>query len=237
MSRRSVLISLGLVLVGTATAVVIFMISISLSEDRGDEIVELVPTVDATERATAVPLLTTRVPAAAPKPAFVLNTVTAELIAPLEELVSDEAAASAASEPTPEPKTYPIPTASSPEDNSEATEESPAAAAATTTKATEEPNQAPTSTQQNEATAITLHQPAASLNGIPIDQIVVMPDEVKQRAQEIFDVGQQKGRNPRAFSKVGDSTIENPHFLARFDDGPYDLGIYSYLQPTIDYYT
>ncbi|MBN1964476.1 MAG: hypothetical protein JW910_07505, partial [Anaerolineae bacterium] len=42
--------------------------------------------------------------------------------------------------------------------------------------------------------------------------------------------------DPHAFSKIGDSTIENPHFLARFDVGPYNLGEYVYLQPVIDYF-
>ena len=48
--------------------------------------------------------------------------------------------------------------------------------------------------------------------------------------------GQALGRNPRAFSKVGDSTIENPHFLVRFDEGPYNLGEYAYLQGAIDHF-
>jgi hypothetical protein len=42
--------------------------------------------------------------------------------------------------------------------------------------------------------------------------------------------------NAHAFSKVGDSTIENPHFLARFDEGTYNLGDYAYLQSVIEYF-
>jgi hypothetical protein len=63
-----------------------------------------------------------------------------------------------------------------------------------------------------------------------------MSDDVKEHVREIFANGQTLGRNPKAFSKVGDSTIENPHFLARFDEGPYNLGQYAYLQAVIDYY-
>jgi hypothetical protein len=63
-----------------------------------------------------------------------------------------------------------------------------------------------------------------------------MPANVQENARAIFAAGQALGRNPRAFSKVGDSTIENPHFLARFDEGPYNLGEYAYLQGVIDHF-
>jgi LysM repeat protein len=81
-------------------------------------------------------------------------------------------------------------------------------------------------------------QPASttSINGIELDAIVVMPEDVAQNVGQIFLVGQALGRDPRSFSKLGDSTIENPHFLTRFDDGPYNLGNYTYLQPVIDYF-
>jgi LysM repeat protein len=75
-----------------------------------------------------------------------------------------------------------------------------------------------------------------ALNGIALESIVVMPDNVTQNVRRIYLVGQTLGRDPRAFSKLGDSTIENPHFLTRFDDGPYNLGDYGYLQPVIDYF-
>jgi len=78
--------------------------------------------------------------------------------------------------------------------------------------------------------------PSANVNGIPIDSIAVMPEGVIQHIRNIFSIGQSLGRNPRAFSKLGDSTIENPHFLARFDGGPYNLGAYSYLQGIISFY-
>lgn len=75
-----------------------------------------------------------------------------------------------------------------------------------------------------------------SVNGLAWEKIVVMPPETIARAREIFVVGQSLGRNPRAYSKVGDSTTENPHFLARFDEGPYNLGPYTHLEPAIDYF-
>ena len=72
------------------------------------------------------------------------------------------------------------------------------------------------------------------LNGLPWESIIVLSPEAAAHAREIFAAGQARGRNPHAFSKVGDSTTENPHFLARFDEGTYNLGPYAYLQPAID---
>ena len=78
--------------------------------------------------------------------------------------------------------------------------------------------------------------PPDNVNGVKVDTFVVMPPVVQENMRKIFASGQVLGRNARAFSKVGDSTIENPHFLARFDSGPYNLANYAYLQPVIDYF-
>jgi hypothetical protein len=82
----------------------------------------------------------------------------------------------------------------------------------------------------------TSEPPRPAVNGVPWEAIVVMPPGVAARAREIFAAGQALGRNLHAYSKVGDSTTENPHFMARFDDGPYNLGAYAYLQPAIDHF-
>jgi hypothetical protein len=74
------------------------------------------------------------------------------------------------------------------------------------------------------------------VNGIPYESIIVLPEPALQRAREIYAAGQAIGRNPRAYAKVGDSTTENPHFLARYDTGPYELGQFVSLQPVIDYF-
>ena len=76
-------------------------------------------------------------------------------------------------------------------------------------------------------------QPIA-VNGVPFESIVAMPPEVVDHVREIFATGQAPGRNPHAYAKNGDSTTENPYFLARFDEGPYNLGAYAHLQPVID---
>lgn len=77
---------------------------------------------------------------------------------------------------------------------------------------------------------------AITVNDIPPASIVVMPDDVRANVRAIFEAGQTQGRNAQAFSRLGDSTIENPQFLSRFDGGPYNLGPYAYLQGMIDNY-
>jgi LysM repeat protein len=101
--------------------------------------------------------------------------------------------------------------------------------------ATEVPSQA--------AALVTLEPSQTSLpplpptvNGVPIAEIAVLPRDTRRNIRAIFKSGQDLGNNARAFSKVGDSTIENPFFLARFDEGPYNLGEFAHLQGVIDYY-
>ena len=72
--------------------------------------------------------------------------------------------------------------------------------------------------------------------GLPLDLLILIDDATIANVQAIYARGQEMGNDPRAFSKIGDSTIENPHFLTRFDDGPYTLGDFAALQPMIDYY-
>lgn len=101
---------------------------------------------------------------------------------------------------------------------------------------------------ESSVTAITPAKPAPggmpqslpaqiAVNGVPLAEFVVMPAEVKQHIHTIYRQGQAQGRNPRAFAKVGDSTIENRFFFAAFDRGGYRLGDYAYLQDTIDWYS
>ena len=78
--------------------------------------------------------------------------------------------------------------------------------------------------------------PPPLINGMAFESVIVLPDNVRQNVHAIFAHGQSLGNNPRAFSKLGDSTIEHPFFLGRFDDGPYNLGSYGYLKGAIDYF-
>lgn len=78
--------------------------------------------------------------------------------------------------------------------------------------------------------------PTNFVNGVPVEHFIVMTDEVKENIRRIFAHGQELGRNAHAFSKLGDSISLTSHYLARFDQRRYNLGIYQELQPTIDYY-
>jgi hypothetical protein len=79
--------------------------------------------------------------------------------------------------------------------------------------------------------------PPASINGLAFESVIVLPDTVRENIRAIYAQGQALGNNPRAFSKLGDSTIEHPFFLGRFDDGPYNLGAFGYLKGAIDYFS
>ena len=74
------------------------------------------------------------------------------------------------------------------------------------------------------------------VNGVPVDEIIIMPPEVRQQVRETLALGNQLGRNPYAFSQIGDSVALTPHYLTLFDRGQYFLGEYEYLQPAIDNY-
>ncbi len=76
-----------------------------------------------------------------------------------------------------------------------------------------------------------------TINQLTLNDYLIMDDATRQHVREIFAIGQRLGRDPRAFSKVGDSTIENPFFMDRFDTpGGYNLAQYAWLQPIIDWF-
>jgi len=76
-----------------------------------------------------------------------------------------------------------------------------------------------------------------TVNELSFDEFFVMDEDTIANVQAIYAEGQRLGRNANAFTRIGDSTIEAPHFLYRFDGGDYNLGEYRYLQRTIDYYS
>jgi hypothetical protein len=68
------------------------------------------------------------------------------------------------------------------------------------------------------------------------ENLPVVPT-VSDTALEIYRNGLKLGNDPNAFSKVGDCQTSTDFFLVDFDHaGRYDLGEYSNLQSTIDYY-
>lgn len=67
-------------------------------------------------------------------------------------------------------------------------------------------------------------------------EIPVIPT-VSDTARKIYHTGLELGRNPHAFSKIGDCQSITTYFLALFDKpGWYELGEYSPLQETIDWF-
>ncbi len=75
------------------------------------------------------------------------------------------------------------------------------------------------------------------INGMHISTFIKLSADVQATVQSIYVRGQVLGRNPQAFSKLGDSTIAHPFFMGYFGDGRYNLGAYGYLQPVIDHFT
>ena len=94
----------------------------------------------------------------------------------------------------------------------------------------------PTPTRTPFPTRTPTPHPAAFVNGVPIEHFIIMPPETQANIRHIFIRGQELGRNPNAFSKVGDSISLTSHYFARFDQKRYNLGIYNDLQETIDYF-
>lgn len=61
---------------------------------------------------------------------------------------------------------------------------------------------------------------------------------VSQTAHSIYLRGLEMGNDPHAFSKIGDCQSITTYFISYFDmPGYYDLGNYSSLQETIDWYS
>jgi hypothetical protein len=94
----------------------------------------------------------------------------------------------------------------------------------------------PTATIDPNATPTPTPLPPDNVNGVKLDQFVVMPPAVQANVKQIFAKGQQLGNNTQHFSKVGDSIIEQPHYMVKFDTPDYNLGQYAYLQDVLNYY-
>lgn len=78
--------------------------------------------------------------------------------------------------------------------------------------------------------------PARQINGISFEEIAVIPPDVAEHIREIARHGRELGRNPRAFSKLGDSAVLVESNLTRFDNGPINLGPFGFLQSTINHF-
>lgn len=75
------------------------------------------------------------------------------------------------------------------------------------------------------------------INGLVLEDFLIMDETTRQHVRAIYQVGQTLGRNPHAFSKLGDSGAITGYYLTRFDYPPhYTLGDYAYLQPVITHF-
>lgn len=127
--------------------------------------------------------------------------------------------------PTPQPTTTPTHSPTPSPTSSPTITPTPTATSTTGPTDTPLPTETPTVTP----TPVVIH-------GLTPDQFIIMPEEVIAHSREIFATGQERGRDPTHFSRVGDSTIDTIQFLNHFDTGPYNLGGYAYLETTIDYF-
>jgi hypothetical protein len=105
-----------------------------------------------------------------------------------------------------------------------------------TPTASPEPTETTTPTPTNTATRPLPTATPQTVNGLSELDFIVMPQSVRTHVRGIFDQGQRMGRNPRAFSRLGASIVDTRFFLTRWDLGPYELGDFDYLQPTIKYF-
>ena len=78
--------------------------------------------------------------------------------------------------------------------------------------------------------------PPPVTNSPSLAEVTTLSPETRQHIDEIYAHGQTLGRNPRAFSKLGDSTIMAPGLLVQFDTGAYNLGDFAYLQSVVEQY-
>lgn len=74
------------------------------------------------------------------------------------------------------------------------------------------------------------------LNEVSTEDVIILSEETVDHIREIYALGQELGRDPNAFSRLGASIVATHHFLGRWDTGPYDLGPYAHLQTVIDQY-
>jgi len=95
-----------------------------------------------------------------------------------------------------------------------------------------EPTVAPSPTASPEPSPTPIGPQA--INDLPLSVIAPLPTETAANVRAIYARGRELGRDPNAFSKLGDSTLLNPHFLGPFDTGDYTLGDFAHLQPTLN---
>lgn len=85
-------------------------------------------------------------------------------------------------------------------------------------------------------TATATEQPYFSLPPEEWRKWPVIPPTISERMIAVYELGQLSGNDPHAFTKVGDCHSLPPEFFSVYETDLYDLGEYTYLQSTIDYF-
>jgi len=91
-----------------------------------------------------------------------------------------------------------------------------------------------------DATSMPTSYPLISPTPLPVDYWMSLPilPTVSKNAREIYYHGIEMGRDPHAFSKIGDCQSITTYFLKNFDQPDfYNLGDYNTLQETIDWFS
>lgn len=73
------------------------------------------------------------------------------------------------------------------------------------------------------------------MSDIALEDYPILP-EITDHARAIYERGQAVGRNPHAFSKVGDCITATGHFLYPFGWGRYNLREYAYYESVINFF-
>jgi hypothetical protein len=107
----------------------------------------------------------------------------------------------------------------------------------TTPQASETPTPQKTSAVVPSPSISPTFGPTLTLGPDDWKKMPVIPTGISKQVKLIYQLGLLKGNNPRAYSKVGDCNIILPYFIGAFDNpGAYNLGEYSSLQDTINYF-
>ncbi|MBN2147195.1 MAG: hypothetical protein JW726_07390 [Anaerolineales bacterium] len=101
------------------------------------------------------------------------------------------------------------------------------------------PNPAASATSQPTVVGVDAPPPPTPRPTLAYDEWMELPiiPVISDRARQIYQQGLSLGRDPRAFSKVGDCQVNTDRFLEAFDIASgYNLGEYASLQDTIDWF-
>jgi hypothetical protein len=104
-----------------------------------------------------------------------------------------------------------------------------------------QPDRTPITTNpQVENTSVPIIDPMNTPTQIPPDYWKSLPiiPTVSENTREIYNHGVELGRDPHAFSKIGDCQSITTYFLKYFDvPGSYNLGYFNNLQETINWFS